>query len=115
MHKYCCVREQQQFLCIQIDVFHSSGHGGQNVNKVATAVRIVHNPTGIVVVCQDERSQYKNKTKAMSMLRAKIYEVEQQRHSDEISKTRREQVGSAERSEKIRTYNSYTIRFIFWR
>lgn len=90
---------------LRIDIFHSGGHGGQNVNKVATAVRIVHNPTGIVVVCQDERSQYKNKTKAMSMLRAKIYEVEQQRHSDEISKTRREQVGTAERSEKIRTYN----------
>ena len=68
-------------------------------------MRIVHNPTGIVVVCQDERSQYKNKTKAMSMLRAKIYEVEQQKHSDEISKNRSEQVGSAERSEKIRTYN----------
>ena len=90
---------------LRVDIFHSGGHGGQNVNKVATAVRIVHNPTGIVVVCQDERSQYKNKTKAMSMLRAKIYEVEQQKHSDEISKNRREQVGSAERSEKIRTYN----------
>ena len=90
---------------LRVDIFHSGGHGGQNVNKVATAVRIVDNPTGIVVVCQDERSQYKNKTKAMSMLRAKIYEVEQQKHSDEISKNRREQVGSAERSEKIRTYN----------
>ena len=90
---------------LRVDIFHSGGHGGQNVNKVATAVRIVHNPTGIVVVCQDERSQYKNKTKAMSMLRAKIYEVEQQKHSDEISKNRKEQVGSAERSEKIRTYN----------
>jgi peptide chain release factor 1 len=90
---------------LRIDIYHAGGHGGQNVNKVATAVRIVHIPTNIVVVCQDERSQYKNKTKAMAMLRARVYEVEQRKHSDEISKNRKEQVGSAERSDKIRTYN----------
>ncbi|HCG91802.1 MAG TPA: peptide chain release factor 1 [Dehalococcoidia bacterium] len=90
---------------LRIDIYHAGGHGGQNVNKVATAVRIVHLPTNIVVVCQDERSQYKNKTKAMAMLRARVYEVEQRKHSDEISKNRKEQVGSAERSDKIRTYN----------
>jgi len=90
---------------LRIDIYHAGGHGGQNVNKVATAVRIVHLPTNIVVVCQDERSQFKNKTKAMAMLRARVYEVEQRKHSDEISKNRKEQVGSAERSDKIRTYN----------
>ena len=90
---------------MRIDVFHAGGHGGQNVNKVATAIRIVHEPTGVVVVCQDERSQYKNKQKAMAMLRARLFEAEQQRHDAEISKNRRSQVGTAERSEKIRTYN----------
>ncbi len=90
---------------LRIDIFHAGGHGGQNVNKVATAVRIVHEPTGLVVVCQDERSQYKNKQRAMSMLRARLFEAEQERHDAEISQNRRSQVGSAERSEKIRTYN----------
>ena len=90
---------------LRIDIYHAGGHGGQNVNKVATAVRIVHEPTGLVVVCQDERSQYKNKQRAMSMLRAKLFEAEQERHDAEISQSRRSQVGSAERSEKIRTYN----------
>ena len=90
---------------MRIDVFHAGGHGGQNVNKVATAIRIVHEPTGVVVVCQDERSQYKNKQKAMAMLRARLFEAEQQRHDAEISQNRRSQVGTAERSEKIRTYN----------
>lgn len=90
---------------LRIDIFHAGGHGGQNVNKVATAVRIVYEPTGLVVVCQDERSQHKNKQKAMAMLRARIYEAEQERHEAKISENRRAQVGSAERSEKIRTYN----------
>ncbi len=90
---------------LRIDIFHAGGHGGQNVNKVATAVRIVHGPSGLTVVCQDERSQYKNKQRAMAMLRARIFEAEQERHDAEISQARRSQVAGAERSEKIRTYN----------
>ena len=90
---------------LRIDIFHAGGHGGQNVNKVATAVRIVHEPSGVTVVCQDERSQYKNKQRAMAMLRARLFEAEQERHDAEITQARRSQVGGAERAEKIRTYN----------
>ena len=90
---------------LQIDVFHSSGHGGQNVQKVATAIRITHKPTGIVAICQDERSQFKNKEKAMSVLRSRIYAQEVERQRRERSDVRRSQVGSGDRSERVRTYN----------
>ncbi|MBI3743071.1 MAG: peptide chain release factor 1 [Chloroflexi bacterium] len=90
---------------IRIDIYHASGHGGQNVQKVATAVRIVHNPTGIVAVCQDERSQLKNKMKAMAILRARILDIKMREQEAQITDMRRSQVGTAERSEKIRTYN----------
>ncbi|MDP3879615.1 MAG: peptide chain release factor 1 [Dehalococcoidales bacterium] len=90
---------------LRIDIYHSGGAGGQNVNKVATAVRITHQPTGIVVVCQDERSQLKNKTKAMAVLRARLLNMEQQKQEEQITQQRRSQVGTGERAEKIRTYN----------
>ena len=90
---------------LQIDIFHSSGHGGQNVQKVATAVRITHVPTGIVAVCQDERSQFKNKEKAMAVLRTRVLAREVQRQQQKITASRRTQVGSGDRSEKVRTYN----------
>jgi len=90
---------------LRIDIFHSSGHGGQNVQKVASAIRITHLPTGLVVTCQDERSQLKNKLKAMSVLRARLLALKQRAQQEEISEARRAQVGTGERSEKIRTYN----------
>ena len=90
---------------LRIDVFHASGHGGQNVNKVSSAVRIVHIPTGTVAICQDERSQFKNKQKAMAILRARLYEAEQRKQESEIVQARRAQVGTGDRAEKIRTYN----------
>ena len=90
---------------LKVDIFRSGGHGGQSVNKVATAVRITHLPTGIVSTCQDERSQLRNKNSAMAVLRARILDQEQRKHFEEIAKERRSQVGTGERSEKIRTYN----------
>jgi peptide chain release factor 1 len=90
---------------IKIDVFHSGGAGGQNVNKVATAIRMTHLPTGMVVVCQDERSQLQNKVKAMSVLRSRLLDMEQRKQTEKITMERRSQVGTGERAEKIRTYN----------
>jgi len=95
---------------LRIDTFRSSGPGGQHVNKTDSAIRITHIPTGIVTQCQDERSQHKNKAKAMRMLRAKIFEMEEEKRQSEISSIRKNMVGSGDRSEKIRTYNYKDVR-----
>ncbi len=90
---------------IKMEVFRSSGAGGQHINKTSSAVRLIHEPTGIVVECQTERSQFQNRDNAMRMLRTKLYEIEKQKQDSEISNARKSQVGSGDRSEKIRTYN----------
>lgn len=90
---------------LRIDVFHASGHGGQNVQKVATAIRIIHKPTGIMVTCQDERSQLQNKTKALRILRARLLDMFESEKEQKIVDERRAQIGRGKRNERIRTYN----------
>ena len=90
---------------LRIDTYRASGAGGQHINKTDSAIRITHAPTGIVVQCQDERSQHKNKAAALKMLRAKLFEMEEIKKMNELSDSRKSQVGSGDRSEKIRTYN----------
>ena len=90
---------------IKMEVFRSSGAGGQHINKTSSAVRLIHEPTGIVVECQTERSQFQNKDNAMRMLKTKLYDIEKQKQDNAVANARKSQVGSGDRSEKIRTYN----------
>ena len=90
---------------IKMEVFRASGAGGQHINKTSSAVRLIHEPTGIVVECQTERSQFQNKDNAMKMLKTKLYDIEKQKQDSKVANARKSQVGSGDRSEKIRTYN----------
>lgn len=90
---------------LEIDTYRASGAGGQHINKTESAIRITHKPSGIVVTCQDQRSQHKNKDKAMKILRSKLYEIAQQQQTSEVAQARKSQVGTGDRSERIRTYN----------